>query len=128
LHVVDAVGARDHALERSREEPAHQVRVRTDVRRRDAHHRDVAARILADAERADRLQACDQDHQIDDDRENRALDEEAPGPHQLFPGAGAGSLPGWTRVSTRTAEPLCSLNTPEVTTSSPDSTPDSTAI
>ena len=67
LDEVDAVGAGDDALERRRDEAADQVGVGADVGRRDAHHRDVAARILADAEGADRLQPGDQDHQVDDD-------------------------------------------------------------
>ena len=83
LHVVDAVGAGDDALERRRDEPAHEVRVRADVDRRDPHDRDVAARVLPDAERADRLQPGDQDDQVDDDREDRPLDEEIGEPHQL---------------------------------------------
>ena len=81
LHVVDAVGAGDHALERRRDEAAHQVGVRADVGRRDADDRDVAARVLPDAQRADRLQAGDQDDQVDDDRQDRPLDEEIGEPH-----------------------------------------------
>ena len=56
--------------------------------------RDVAARILPDAQRADRLQPGDQDHQVDDDREDRPLDEEIGELHQLFSGFGAGLLAG----------------------------------
>ena len=76
LDVVDAVGAGDHALERRRDEAAHEVGVGADVGGRDRDHRDVAARVLAHAQRADRLQPGDQDHQVDDDREDRPLDEE----------------------------------------------------
>ena len=47
--------------------------------------------------------------------------------HQLFSGFGAGLLPGWTVLLICTAAPLRSLNTPEVTTSSPGLTPESTA-
>ena len=76
LHVVDAVGAGDHALERRGDEAAHQVGVRADVDRRDPDDGDVAARILPDAERADRLQPGDQDDEVDDDREDRPFDEQ----------------------------------------------------
>ena len=96
LHVVDAVGAGDHALERRGDEAAHEVGVGADVRRRDADDRDVAARILADAERADRLQPGDEDHQIDDDRQDRPSDEEIGELHQLFSGFGVGLLAGCT--------------------------------
>ena len=75
LHVVDAVGAGDHALDRRGNESADQVGVRADVYGRDLHHGDVAARILPHAQRANRLQAGDQDHQVDDDRQNRTLNE-----------------------------------------------------
>ena len=75
LHVIDAVGARDDALERRRDEAAHQVCVRADVRRRHAHDRDVAARVLPDAQRADRLQPRDEDDKVDDDREDGTFDE-----------------------------------------------------
>ena len=64
------------ALERRRDEAAHQIGVGADVDGRHVDDRDVAARILPDAQRADRLQAGDQDHQVDDDREHRPLDEE----------------------------------------------------
>ena len=75
FHVVDAVGAGDHALERRRDETAHEIRIRAHIHRRDANDRDVAARILPDAERTDRLQSRDEDDQVDDDREDRPLDE-----------------------------------------------------
>ena len=124
LHVVDAVGAGDDALERRRDESAHQIGVGADVGRRDADDRDVAARILPDAQRADRLQPGDQDDQVDDDRQDRPLDEEIGELHQLFSGFGVGLFPGCTLLLTRTAAPLRSLNTPEVTTSSPGLTPE----
>src|SRR4029078_8983159 len=76
LHDVDAVRAGDDALERRRDEAADQVGVGADVGGRDADDGDVAARVLADAERADRLQAGDQDHQVDDDGEDGTFDEE----------------------------------------------------
>ena len=127
LHVVDAVGAGDDALERRRDEPAHEVGVRAHVDRGHTDHRDVAAWILPDAQRADRLQARDQDDQIDDDRENRPPDEQIGEAHQLSSGFGLGSLAGRTLLLTRTAAPLRSLKTPEVTTSSPGLTPETTA-
>ena len=82
VHVVDAVGARDDALERRRDEPAHQVGVRADIDRRHPDDRDVAARILANTERANRLQPGDEDDEADDDRENRALDEQISETHR----------------------------------------------
>ena len=88
---------------------------------------DVAARVLADAQRADRLQPGDEDDQIDDDREDRPLDEEIGELHQLFSGFGVGLFPGRTLLLTCTAAPFRSLKTPEVTTSSPGLTPDTTA-
>ena len=63
------------ALQRSGDEAANQVRVRADVNRRDLHHCNVTARILPHAQRSYGLQAGNQDHQIDDDREDRTLDE-----------------------------------------------------
>ena len=75
FHVIDAVRAGDDALERSRNETANQVGVRADISRRYTNNRDVAARVLPDAERSDGLQTCDQDDQADNDRENRPLDE-----------------------------------------------------
>ena len=81
--------------------------------------------ILPDAQRADRLQAGDQDHQIDDDREDRPFDEEIGELScQLSSGFGAGLLAGWTLLFTSTAAPLRSLKTPDVTTSSPGLTPE----
>ena len=90
LHVVDAVGAGDDPLERRRDESAHEIGVRADVDRRHLDDGDVAARILPDAQRADRLQAGDQDDQVDDDRQHRPLDEKVGELHQLFSGLGAG--------------------------------------
>ena len=46
---------------------------------------------------------------------------------QLSSGFGAGSLDGCTLLFTRTAAPLRSLNTPDVTTSSPGFTPEADA-
>ena len=127
LHVVDPVGARDDPFEGSRDEAPDEVGVGADVRGRHPDHGDVAARILADAQGADGLQARDEDDEVDDDREDRSPDEEVGELHQLSSGRGAASLPGWTSLFTCTAPPLRSLNTPEVTTSSPGLTPDTTA-
>ena len=127
LHVVDAVGAGDHALERRRDEAAHEIGVRADVGGRHLDDRDVAARVLPHAQRADRLQPGDQDHQVDDDRQDRPLDEEIGELHQLSSGFGVGLFAGCTLLLTWTAAPLRSLNTPEVTTSSPGLRPETTA-
>src|SRR6266567_3713706 len=62
LHVIDAVGARDHTLQRGGDEAANQVRVGAHVHRRDLHHRDITTRILTDAQRTYRLQTCNQDY------------------------------------------------------------------
>ena len=75
LHVVDAVGARDDALERRRDETAHEVCIRADIRRRHANDGNIAPRILPDAQRADRLQPRDEDDEVDDDREDGSSDE-----------------------------------------------------
>ena len=119
FHVVDAVCAGNDALERRRDEPAHEVRVRPHVHRRDADDGDVAAWVLPDAQRTDGLQAGNQDHQIDDDGQYWSLDEEIGEAHQLFSGFGAGLLAGRTLLLMMTAAPLRSLKTPEVTISSP---------
>ena len=88
LDVVDAVGARDDALERRGDEAAHEVGVRADVDGRHRDDGDVAARILPHAQRADRLQPRDQDDEVDDDREDRPPDEEVGELHQLSSGFG----------------------------------------
>jgi hypothetical protein len=76
FHVVDAVGARDDSFKRGRNEPTHEIRIGTDIRGCDFDNRDVAARVLAHAERADRLQPGDQNHEVDDDGQNWPLDEQ----------------------------------------------------
>ena len=75
FHVIDTVGARDDTLERSRNETAYEVCVRTHVRRRHPNDRHITARILPHAERPDGLQPGDEDHETDDDREDRPFDE-----------------------------------------------------
>src|SRR5262249_25087136 len=115
LQVVDAVGARNHALERYVDEATHEVRARAHVHRGHGDDGDIAARILAHAERADRLDAGNQDDQIDDHGENRPADEEIGKSHQLSCGRGEGLLPGCTELLTFTVAPVRSLNTPDVT-------------
>ena len=127
LHVVDAVRARDHTLERRRNEAAYEVGVRADVGGRDHHDGDVASGVLSDGERSDRLEPGDQDHQVDDNRQDGPSDEEIGEFHQLSSGLGAGLLPGWILLLTSTAAPLRSLKTPEVTISSPALMPEVTA-
>ena len=124
LEVVDPVRARDHPLEGRRDEAPHEVGARPDVGRGDPDDRDVAARVLPHAQRARGPQPGDQDHQVDDDGEDRAPDEDVGGPHQLSSGLGAGSFEGWTSLFTCTAAPFRSLKAPEVTTSAPASSPE----
>ena len=76
LDVVDAVSAGDDPLERRRNEAADEVGVRAHVDGRHLDDRDVAARELPHGERPDGLQSGDQDDEVDDDREDRTLDEE----------------------------------------------------
>ena len=75
LHVINAVGAGNHSLQGSRNKSAHQVSISAYIHGRDLHHRNVAARILPHAQRADGLQARNQNHQIDANGENRPFDE-----------------------------------------------------
>src|SRR5262249_17800238 len=79
-----------------------------------------------DTERVDRLQPGDENHEADDDRQHRTLDEQIGEFHQLFSGLAAGLLDGLTLLFTRTAAPLRSLNRPEGTTSSPALMPEIT--
>ncbi len=95
LHVVDAVGAGDDALEGGRDEAPHEVGAGANVSRGDTNDRDVAPGVLPHRQGADRLQAGDQDDQVDDDGQDRPLDEQVCEAHQLSSGFGAGSLPGW---------------------------------
>ena len=76
FHVVDAIGAGDDPLERRGDETADEIRIRAGVHRRHAHHGNVTARVLPDTQRADRLQARDENDQIDDDGQDRPLDEQ----------------------------------------------------
>src|SRR5439155_21212539 len=128
LDVVDAVGAGDDALERRRDKAANQVGIGAHVSGGYLDDRDVAARVLPHGERADGLEPGDQNDQVDDHCQDRPPDEKIRDRHQLSSGLGEGLLPGCTSLFTRTEAPLRSLKTPEVTTSSPDLTPESTAI
>jgi hypothetical protein len=76
LHVVDAVGACDDAFQRRGDETSHEVGVGADVHCCHANHCDITAGILPHAQGANRLQAGDEDHQVDDERQHRALDEQ----------------------------------------------------
>ena len=127
ITAIDAVGAGDHPLERRGDEAADEIGVGTNVHRGHADHRDVAARVLAHAQRTDRLQPRDEDDEVDDDGEDRPPDEEIREAHHRFSGVGVRSFAGRTLLFTWTAAPLRSLNTPEVTTSSPGFSPSMTA-
>jgi len=127
LQVVDAVGAGDDPLEGDGDEPPHEVRVRPDVGGRHPDDGHVAARELADAQGPDRVQARDQDDEVDDDGQDRPPHEEIGEFHQLSSGRGAGLFEGCTSLLTSTAAPWRSLKTPEVTTSWPGWSPVSTA-
>ena len=109
------------------DEAADEIRVGADVDRGHADHRDVAARVLPDGERADRLEPRDENDQADNDCQDGPPDEQIRELHQLFSGLGAGLLAGRTALLICTATPLRSLKTPEVTTSSPGLMPDNTA-
>src|SRR5690242_13536917 len=76
FHVVNAVCAGDHALQRRGDESAHQVRIGSHIHGRNLHNRNVAPRVLPHAQGTDCLKARNQNHQIHDDCENRPLDEQ----------------------------------------------------
>src|SRR5262249_43346699 len=123
LDVVDAVRARQHALDRAGDEAAHEVGVRADVDRGHRDHRHVGARELPHGQRADRLEPGDQDDAVDADREAGPLDDELGDAHQLPAGLGDVLSDGVTALFTLTAAFGRSLNTPDVATSSPGFTP-----
>src|SRR5207245_5565630 len=124
---IDAVGAGEDPRERGCDAAAHEVGAGADVCGRHVEHRDVAAGVLPHRQRADRLQAGDQDDQVDHDRQDGPSDEEVGELHQLSSGLGAGLFEGCVALFTATAAPLRSLKTPDVTTSSPGAIPDRTA-
>ena len=75
LDVIDAVGGRDGALQRGGDESAHQIGVGADIDGGDGDHRVLAAGILADIERADRLQPGNDDHEVDHQCEDGTADK-----------------------------------------------------
>ena len=75
-HVVDALGGGDRLLDRRRDEALDQIRRRTGIDGRDVDDRVRQLRILSDRQYGRRPKADQQDQQADDDRENRALDED----------------------------------------------------
>ena len=96
LDVVDAVGGGDRALERRRDEAAHQIGAGADVGGAHRDGRALELGVLAHVERADRLQAGDDDHQVDDDREDRPADEDVGEFHGAVSGSpGAGRAGAW---------------------------------
>src|SRR6185436_17407253 len=109
------------------DEAAHKIRGCADIDRRNADYSHITSRVLPHAQRANRLHSRNYDHQTDNDRQYRALDEDVCDSHQLSSGFGCGLLPGWTWLFTRTAAPLRNLKTPEDTTSSPGFNPEITA-
>ena len=76
LHVIDAVGGGDGPLQRRGDEAAHQVGAGADIDGGDGHRGVLAARVLADIEGADGLQAGDDDHQVDHQGQHGTADEE----------------------------------------------------
>ena len=134
MDVIDAVGGRNGALQGGRDEPAHEFGIRADVDGRDGDDRVLAAGILTNVERTERLQASDDDHEADHHRENGAADEKVGEFHsdgvvirQLSSGSGLSLNSGVTALSTTTDWPLRSLKTPVLTTVSPSSRPETTA-
>ena len=106
LDVVDAVGGGDDALERRRDEAAHEVGVRAHVDGGDGDGGVLAARVLADVQRADRLHAGDHDDEVHDDRDDRAADEEVGELHGAFSRSGVTGPPASGRAR-RPARACC---------------------
>jgi hypothetical protein len=79
---VDSIGAGDGAFERCRYETADEVGIRADVAGFDVNDGDVALGVLPYVEGADGLDACEEDEQVDDDREDGATDEEVGEGHE----------------------------------------------
>jgi hypothetical protein len=65
FHVFDAVGGGDGALQRCGDEAAHQLGIGADVHGGDADRGVLAVRVLAHIEGLDRLQAGNDDDQVD---------------------------------------------------------------
>ena len=127
LHVVDAVGAGDDALERRGDEPAHEIGVRavdtvdtrTTAMSLRGYCRTLSARIdCRPAIRITRLTTIARTGRLTKRSVNFIS----------CPPASARLFAGCTLLLTCTAAPLRSLNTPDVTTSSPGLMPESTAI
>src|SRR5438309_768019 len=84
--VVDARDGRHGALDRRREEAAHGFGAGAVVHRRDQPRRALNVRILLYRQRRDRPPPHQHDHEVDDDREDRMLDERiGKGAHERFP-------------------------------------------
>src|SRR5262249_7372292 len=121
--------------ERLGDKAAHEFRARADVNRGDGDSGVLTARILPHIERADRLKARDENHEIHHDGQHRPADENvSEGFHFRFPcravnqlsdGFGFLSVLGVMSSFTTTLWPLRSLNRPELTTFSPTFNPDS---
>ena len=82
LHVLDAVGGGDGALQRRGDEAAHQIGIGADVDGGDGDRGVLAARVLAHIEGADRLQAGDDDDQVDHQGQDGTAYEEVGDVHE----------------------------------------------
>jgi len=84
--VIDARDGRHGTLDRRREKAADGFGAGAVVHRRDQHRRALNARILLHRQRRDRPPPHEHDHQVDDDREDRMLDERiGKRAHERFP-------------------------------------------
>ena len=73
LHVVDPIRTGDRLFQGRSQKTSHQIRVRAVVDCRDGDHRQIAPRILANIDAANRLVPGDENNQIDDRRHDRPL-------------------------------------------------------
>src|SRR5262249_34491113 len=126
-HVIDAHGLGDRVLQGRGDEAGDHVRIGTVIGRRHGDDGVLGERELPHRERLAGAQADHQDHQADDGRENRPLDEDIGEMHGSPPywsaGAGWASNFGSSLLSTTTETPLRSLIWPATTTVSPFLTP-----
>jgi hypothetical protein len=76
LDVVDAADRGHGALDRRREEAAHGLGARADVDRRDDDGRALELRVLLHGSADTARQPISTMHEVDDDREDRVLDED----------------------------------------------------
>ena len=76
LDVVHATDGRDGALDRRREESAHRLGAGAEVDRRDDDRRALDLGILLHRQRRERAPPHQHDDEVDDDREDRMLDED----------------------------------------------------